>query len=427
LFKKIRGELTVFYALVMTLFLAILVFGMYSSMQWSITSEQQREVLLYAEEEAHEHAFLMQHQSAFEAEKSAYQEGSGRMYLYAFDQEGNLFNASRPPATIEPLVLDKILHWDAPENEVILVTSTKNFHTDYKLMLTAKPILLNNEQIGTVYVGRDVTAVYHGLNKATLSFALVALAALFAAIFAGYVMAGKAIVPLKQAYNRQKQFTADASHELRTPLSIVLSAIEILEDEPESKTPFIREILSDVKDEVLKMTSLVAGLLLLVRSEQPGQGLDRKPFDLNQLIKQTVRKMQPLAKAKSLALISTAGANIDFAGEREKIQQLLVILLDNAIKYTPAGGSITVSLEDRPEQKQLRLKVEDTGIGIAAADCPRIFERFYRTDKARPRQSGGSGLGLAIAQEIVHLHKGTIQVISKIHEGSIFIIDLPQK
>ena len=143
MFKKIRGELTIFYALVMTLFLAILVFGMYSSMQWSITSEQQREVLLYAEEEAHEHAFLMQHQSAFEAEKSAYQAGSGRMYLYAFDQEGNLINASRPPASIEPLVLDTIRHWAATENEVILLTSAKNLPASYKLMLTAKPILLN--------------------------------------------------------------------------------------------------------------------------------------------------------------------------------------------------------------------------------------------------------------------------------------------
>jgi len=425
MFKKMRRKLTVFYALIMAIFFISLVFGMYKTMQWSITSEQEREVLLFAEEEANEHVFLFKHMTSFEAEQKNYQEGSGRMYVYAFDMEGNLRNVSRPSPKLEAIVLDKIDHWDTPDGQVMGISEAAHFKWIYNVMMTAKPIMENGKQIGVVYVGRDVTAVYNGLHKATLVLVFIAVFALLAAVFIGYLMAGKAIVPLKNAYEQQRQFAADASHELRTPLSIVLSAIEILEEEPEIKTPFIFEILNDMKDEVLKMTNLVGGLLVLVRSEQPGKKIIQETFNLTLATEQIIRKIQPLAQKKEIYIKFNNKPIVELHAESEKIKQLLLILLDNAIKYTPNKGRVEVTLQKKLQTNAVRILVMDTGVGIDAANLQQIFERFYRVDKVRSRLCGGSGLGLSIAREIVNMHKGTIHVDSTLGKGSTFIVELP--
>jgi len=182
MFKKMRRKLTVFYALIMAVFFISLVFGMYKTMQWSITSEQEREVLLFAEEEANEHVFLFNHMTSFEAEQKQYQEGSGRMYVYAFDMEGNLRNVSRPSPQLESIVLDKIAHWDTPAGQVIGISEATHFKWLYNVMMTAKPIMENGKQLGIVYVGRDVTAVYNGLHKATIVLVVIAVCALLAAV-----------------------------------------------------------------------------------------------------------------------------------------------------------------------------------------------------------------------------------------------------
>ena len=425
MFKKMRRKLTIFYALIMAIFFISLVFGMYKTMQWSITSEQEREVLLFAEEEANEHVFLFKHMTSFEAEQKNYQEGSGRMYVYAFDMEGNLRNVSRPSPKLEAIVLDRIDHWDTPAGQVIGISEANHFKWIYNVMMTAKPIMENGKQIGIVYVGRDVTAVYNGLHKATLVLVLIAVLALLAAVVIGYLMAGKAIVPLKNAYEQQRQFAADASHELRTPLSIVLSAIEILEEEPEIKTPFVFEILNDMKDEVLKMTNLVGGLLVLVRSEQPGQQIIKETFNLTLATEQIIRKIQPLAQKKEIHINFNNKPIVELHAESEKIKQLLLILLDNAIKYTPNQGRVEIKLQKNLQTSGVRILVMDTGVGIDAANLQQIFERFYRVDKVRSRLCGGSGLGLSIAREIVNMHKGTIHVDSTIGKGSTFIVELP--
>jgi len=425
MFKKMRRRLTVFYALIMAVFFISLVFGMYKTMQWSITSEQEREVLLFAEEEANEHVFLFNHMTSFEAEQKNYQEGSGRMYVYAFDMDGNLRNVSRPSPKLEAIVLDKIDHWDTPEGQVMGISEATHFKWIYNVMMTAKPIMENGKQIGVVYVGRDVTAVYNGLHKATLVVVLIAVCALLAAVLVGYLMAGKAIVPLKNAYEQQRQFAADASHELRTPLSIVLSAIEILEEEPEIKTPFVFEILNDMKDEVLKMTNLVGGLLVLVRSEQPGQKIIKETFNLTLAMEQVIRKIQPLAQKKEIHIDFINKPIVELHAEPGKIKQLLLILLDNAIKYTPAQGRVEVKLQKNLQTNAVRILVMDTGVGIDAANLQQIFERFYRVDKVRSRVCSGSGLGLSIAREIVNMHNGTIHVDSTIGKGSTFIVELP--
>nr|WP_243237189.1 ATP-binding protein [Heliobacterium chlorum] len=236
------------------------------------------------------------------------------------------------------------------------------------------------------------------------------------------------MVPIVQSFTRQREFVADASHELRTPLSVLHSSIEVIEaDDRRNLSEFSQQVLSDMKDEVRRMTRLVGDLLTLARADSGNLELLRETFDLRSLIDQILRTFQHQATSKGVALEAEGLPTIPIWGDRERIAQLLFILVDNAVKYTPIGGKITLSLAVAKQTKgqQVRVIVQDSGIGIPLNDQPRIFDRFYRVDKGRSRQMGGTGLGLSIARWIVEAHGGTIQVESTPGRGSTFSVSLP--
>ena len=173
--------------------------------------------------------------------------------------------------------------------------------------------------------------------------------------------------------------------------------------------------------------------MLVARSDNKALKLKPTKFDAAELLGQTARVMQPLAEKKHITIATAADDGKDgdmtkheIQADEQKIKQLMLILVDNAVKYTPEGGRVTVGFEKAP-QGRVRFYVQDTGIGIAEEDQQRIFDRFYRVDKARSREMGGNGLGLSIAQEIVNLHQGTITVKSRPGEGTRFIVELRVK
>ena len=274
-----------------------------------------------------------------------------------------------------------------------------------------------------VYVGKEVTAMYNGLQKATYTLAAVAVLALALAAAIGHMLAGEAIVPLVEAYEKQRQFAADASHELRTPLSVVMASADLLDNDPTITSPFLKQVIADVRDEVKKMTKLVSDLLVVVRSDNQALRLKFSKFDLAAAVDQTIRLMQPLADKKRIRLVREGEETLMARMDEQKIKQLMLIFVDNAVKYTPEGGRVTVRLLE-PSAGRIRFEVEDTGIGISKEDKDRIFDRFFRVDKARSREMGGNGLGLAIAQEIVKLHSGKITVESEPGEGTKFTVRL---
>ena len=265
--------------------------------------------------------------------------------------------------------------------------------------------------------------MYNGLEKATYSLAGLAVLALALAAGVGHVLAGEAIVPLMEAYEKQRQFAADASHELRTPLSVVMASADLLDNDPSITSPFLKQVIGDVRDEVKKMTKLVSDLLFVARSDNQALKLKLSKVDLAAAADQTIRLMQPLAEKKNITLVREGEASLTAKLDEQKMKQLLLILVDNAVKYTPEGGRVSVRILS-PAAGKIRIETEDTGIGISKEDLERIFDRFFRVDKARSREMGGNGLGLAIAQEIVNLHGGQISVESKVGEGTKFIVKL---
>ena len=203
-----------------------------------------------------------------------------------------------------------------------------------------------------------------------------------------------------------------------------MASADVLDNDPAITSPFLKQVIGDVRDEVKKMTKLVSDLLLVARSDNQKVNLQQERLDLAEIIEQTVRRMQPLAAEKNIELTCSQLVPVEIKADGQKIKQLLLILVDNAVKYTPSGGKVKLEIDSKSEKSKVKLKVSDTGIGIAAGEQDLIFDRFYRADKARSRESGGNGLGLAIAREIVRLHKGKIQVDSRPGEGTTFTVEL---
>ncbi len=227
---------------------------------------------------------------------------------------------------------------------------------------------------------------------------------------------------LDSAFQRQRQFTADASHELRTPLAIVSSQVEVTLARPRSVSEY-QQALRVVGSEAERMRRLVSGLLTLARGDLAQESMERERLALDALASEVVGQLRPLAKARGLSLELGLLEPVVVKGDQTRLIQLLSNLTENALKYTPAGGRVTITVERRDGRAVLA--VADTGIGIGAEHLPHLFERFYRVDKARSRAEGGTGLGLAICDWIARAHGGRIEVVSTPGRGSTFTVHLP--
>lgn len=228
---------------------------------------------------------------------------------------------------------------------------------------------------------------------------------------------------IEASFLRVTQFTADASHELRTPIALIRTEAEIALRKSRDTAEY-RDALEHILFESERTTSLIEQLLALARADAGREALNIQKVDLEEIALQSaVGWRQKIAEHDLQFTTSFVGHEVYVIGDHGALQRVVNILLDNAVKYTPARGSIQLSLEQK--DGNALLSVRDTGIGISKEDQGKVFERFYRADKARTRDQGGSGLGLAIAKWIVDQHHGSITLQSTLGEGSIFVIELP--
>ncbi len=230
---------------------------------------------------------------------------------------------------------------------------------------------------------------------------------------------------LDATFTEQQRFIADASHELRTPLAVLRGETEVALEQNRGAEDY-RESLALIKDEAERLTRIVENLFILARQPVDQHSIMKEPLRLNEVVSECVRSAQVLATQRGLRLhLDGATSEVNFTGDDEMLKRMLLNLLDNAVKYTAPGGDVGVALST--QNGSARIVVTDSGIGIPASDRPRIFDRFYRVDKARSRALGGAGLGLSIAKWIVEAHGGTIAVQSAPKQGSEFIVQLPLK
>ncbi len=251
-------------------------------------------------------------------------------------------------------------------------------------------------------------------------------AALLASLGAGYLYAGRALVPIRQsiyrrqaALQRQREFAANASHELRTPLTVIGASVEDLKRNRNSKVVEVGDALADIDAEVQTMTALVEDMLLLARTDSGVVEIERAPVDLGDIAAEATSMLTTLGQERSVKVVLNP-MPAPLTGDRLRLRQLVTILVDNAIRHSPAGATVEVVV--RAEPGGVLLAVDDHGSGIKPEDLPRLFERFWRADNA---PAGGTGLGLAIASWIVEQHGGTINAANRQEGGASFWVRLP--
>jgi len=345
------------------------------------------------------------------------------------------------------------------------VFETVRLRDGSRLRLVTVPILEGGRMLGIVQVGSPLEGIEEALNQLLLILLVAVPLVLVVASLGGSFLANKALRPvdeitrtaqrigsgdlsqrislegrlddeigrlvstfnemigrLESSFLQIKRFTADASHELKTPLTVLKGEIEVglkRQRRPEE----YRRVLASCLEEVDRMSRIVDDLLTLARADMGALQLQKERVDLGEVAEGVWRSLGRIAEEKGLRFTFQRDGEVAVWGDKDRLRQLLVNLVDNALKYTPPGGEVRLRVE-RDDTLAL-LTVQDTGEGIPPEDQERVFERFYRVDKARSRQRGGTGLGLSICKWIAEAHGGKISLESEVGKGSTFVVQLP--
>lgn len=230
---------------------------------------------------------------------------------------------------------------------------------------------------------------------------------------------------LEQVDSSRQEFVSNVSHELKTPLSSIKVLSDSLLLQGDVPNEMYREFMQDINSEVDRMTNIINDLLALVRLDSSAAKLNIKSFSVNEFLKAIIKQLTPLANRKNITINYESGNDVMLEADEVKLNLAISNLVENGIKYTPEDGSVKISLES--DSQNCFITVQDTGIGISEEEQSKVFERFYRVDNSRDRETGGTGLGLAITHSTIMLHSGSVKIISGEGKGATFIVKIPLK
>lgn len=335
-------------------------------------------------------------------------------FFVKIDQNGQLVYVSRG-VTIEDSALQRLITvtLNNPANENILAFEDNDF------AFLRTPLTNENSQL----------IVYNDLRNQNENMAILLRYLIITGILSAlvawliiYRLSRYVIRPIELSVEQQQHFVSDASHELRTPLTIIQTNLDIIKGAMPGETiTENQKWLHNIQAETSRMTELINTLLFLARADANRQLLEKEYFLLKPLLVNAINSFEPIAQQHGIILDCKADDNLTVLGDAARLQQVLTILLDNAVRHTPVGGSVTITAGS--DKNQLTIAVTDTGEGIAARHLAKIFNRFYQVDESR--HNGGSGLGLSLAKWIIDKHGGNIYAESTLGQGSTFTIKLP--
>ena len=429
MFGRIRQRLTLLYTILTALALASFALVFYFGLTSLLMREQEREVTSYAAAVSRGAGEIIRKserkRTDNELEKKLKPLGGEAAYSYyllSLDGSVVLERNTFPAARADCLKLAESAQTES--RGILNVTLPEG---SSRLLWTKAPVYDEGRQMGSLFVAKELDSHDHFVKRLAQTLGSAALLFLLMAGGIGYFAAGRALVPIRRSFDTQRRFVADASHELRTPLSVIQASLDVVEKEEQDRlSPFSQQVIADLKQEVRRMGRLTGDLLTLARSDAEGMELRRESFDLQELLQRAQRTMQPQAEDQQVAVVLTPGNSLPVLADPDRIFQLLLVLLDNAVKYSPAGGNVSLTATRlNGENGKALITVADTGPGVPLADQEKIFDRFYRLDSSRSREAGGAGLGLAIARAIAKAHGGSISVVAAPTGGSIFKVFLP--
>lgn len=309
------------------------------------------------------------------------------------------------------------------ENAKESALSQKSVTGEFKLDGNHWAYIRDDYEDGYRIVFLDVTSEQGILTNLTYTFLTVAFVMLIFIFFISRFFSNKAIEPIKDAFDKQKQFIADASHELKTPLAVISTNVDVLLSNKEDNINNQSKWLYYIKSEVERMTKLTQDLLYLTQIDYSDIKMIFSDFNLSEAVENVILTMEAVIFENNISLEYEIDPDLRTYGNSEQIKQVVMILLDNALKYTDDNGRVNVTL--KKHQNNILFSLVNTGKGIPEECTEEIFDRFYRIDKSRSRNKDGYGLGLAIAKAIVEQHRGKISVRSIIDESTTFSVELP--
>jgi signal transduction histidine kinase len=279
------------------------------------------------------------------------------------------------------------------------------------------------ELVGVIQYARSLREIRDNVNRLLLVLLPLGLGALGLAAFGGLYMAGRAVRPVRDSFDKQRAFVADASHELKTPLTLIRADTEVVLYRGRID-PDDRKLIEHVLAETDKMNAVLSDLLLVARLDAGKLDVSTEPFDLSTVLSESVERFGLRISGKDVNLEVQTAAQLPVRGDPKRTGQILAVLLDNAVRFTPSGGRITV--DGQLHDGWAEVSVRDTGPGIASEHLPHIFDRFYRAEEARTRKSGGTGLDLAIARDLARAQKGDLQAENVKGGGTVLRLVLPK-
>jgi two-component system, OmpR family, manganese sensing sensor histidine kinase len=297
-----------------------------------------------------------------------------------------------------------------------------------------EPIVINGKLLGYLRIGHPWFEVTKPVKQLFLDLAIGTTLMVFVVLLCGWWLAGIAMEPVRESYQRLKQFTADASHELRNPIAVIQTNVQVALADPSPDPEFQRSQLEAIERITRRLGRLIDDLLFLARHDGGITNQKRESCNLSQILREVAEEQQAIAQQKKITLKSLhEDQNLLVSGDRDRLGRLFTNLISNAIAYTPTGGKVQIIAQPIASQNQIQVQIKDTGFGIPEAELSQIFERFYRYQPQKSSKSStksinsmtsGSGLGLAIALAIAESHQGQINVESKVGQGTTFTVIL---
>jgi signal transduction histidine kinase len=430
MFQGLRIRLTLWYCGVLGVALVLFGVALYFGTQYFLLTPIESDTVMHAQ--VHQNEWLTG--SADRACPSLGQQGQfglppGQGFqmpeqVACFDQNGNLLPGQNttgfPSAFLTNTLVKTALQTGQPAHDIVDAGGKTGQIYRYALVV---PNQTGSGNAGVLLVGESVQAQESALSLLLTLLLSIGGVALLGAGLGGLFLANRALAPARLAWANQQRFIADASHELRTPLTLLRADAEVLLRGRERLEAEDAALLEDIVIEANRMARLSNSLLTLARLDNSSLHREHEVVDLVELAQNSVRRVQALAEQNGITIQMEDGGSPHVIGDPLLLEQAVLVLLDNAIKYNRSGGHVIV----RTEAKDARalLEVRDNGAGIAAEHLPHLGERFYRVDKARSREAGGTGLGLSIARSIAVTHGGSLSFSSIPEQGTTVTLTLP--
>ncbi|NBD25008.1 sensor histidine kinase [Paenibacillus glycinis] len=411
MFAKIRKKLVVVNATVILIVLALLSTLIYAHMRYRLYHDTD-EILKLAQARIQSFADLS---ALLQSGRPDPAQDETTTYLF-WNRQGKLIG--QMPQQSFP---DSIVSFFKPAFEASSLRTLAAGGHHYRILVFKQ----SSHAIASIGIVRSLDDARSTLHALKMDIISAIIAGVLISVLTGFFLAGRSLVPIRKSWEKQQRFVADASHELRTPTAIIHAQTELLLRNPAHSIEQEADQIAAILKESNRMNRLLDNLLTLARSDSNQLQLQSSFFKLDELVQEIAERFRLLAETKNVTVRYAAEQPVLFWGDEGRIRQLLIILMDNALKYTPESG--TVEIRTRIQTSFLVIRVSDNGCGIADRDLPFVFDRFYRGDQARSRAEGGTGLGLSIAHWIAYAHGGTISIESTVNEGTIVELRLPRK